>query len=344
MTSTQQKALAISENKGPWIVIDRPIPKPGKGEVLVKIHAAALNPVDWKVQKYGWFTENMKWPAVQGSDASGQVVELGEGVTTFAVGDRVVLQGLFTINDYSSFQQFALIPTEILAKIPSSMSYDEASTIPVALGAFAVGMYDPRDKGGAGLTPFWEEGGKGKYAGQAIVILGGSSSVGQYGIQIARESGFSPIITTSSIKHADYLKSLGATHVVDRKGNTLNEIKSILPGGVTDIVLDAISSEETQLLSVEVSKPNATVVVTLPLEKAVKPGSRSIVHPFGNVHAARALGVSLYKALPDLLESGAIKPNKVEILPGGLQGVKGGLDRMLADQVSGVKLVVRPWE
>ncbi len=88
MTSTQQKALYLDSAGGEFVVKTKEIQKPGPGEVLVKILATALNPADWKIQKFKppFITE---YPVVLGADAAGIVEEVGEGVTTFVKGDRV---------------------------------------------------------------------------------------------------------------------------------------------------------------------------------------------------------------------------------------------------------------
>jgi len=85
-----QKALFLeSAPNGPWKVGTKGIPKPAAGELLVKVHATGLNPVDWKIRDYNVFVT--KWPAVLGYDAAGVVEELGEGVTGFTKGDRVLV-------------------------------------------------------------------------------------------------------------------------------------------------------------------------------------------------------------------------------------------------------------
>lgn len=85
---TEQKALVLQEQFGDFVVNSHfPIPSPGNGEVLVKVYATALNPVEWKIRKYGWNVD--EYPAVLGVDIAGEVVKLGEAVTTLAVGDRV---------------------------------------------------------------------------------------------------------------------------------------------------------------------------------------------------------------------------------------------------------------
>ena len=85
--SSQQKALFLVEPKGAFAVQPTDIPKPGPGELVVEIHATSLNPVDWKIQAFNFFIEN--YPAILGTDSAGIVKEIGEGVTGFAVGDKV---------------------------------------------------------------------------------------------------------------------------------------------------------------------------------------------------------------------------------------------------------------
>lgn len=84
--STQQ-ALFLEKPKGDFVVQSRDIPTPPAGEILIKIHATALNPVDWKIQKYAAFIKN--YPAILGTDLAGEVETLGEGVTKFKKGDRM---------------------------------------------------------------------------------------------------------------------------------------------------------------------------------------------------------------------------------------------------------------
>ena len=93
MPSTQ-KALVIDKKQGNFQLADIAIPKPGYGEILVKVQAAALNPVDWKIRKYGILID--EYPAVVGSDIAGDVEDVGPGVTGFVKGDRVYV-AVFTM-------------------------------------------------------------------------------------------------------------------------------------------------------------------------------------------------------------------------------------------------------
>lgn len=85
--STQQKALFLESKLGQFAVRATEVPKAGPGEVLVKVEAAALNPLDWMIQAFGVFVE--KYPVVIGCDGAGTVVEVGVGVASLAAGDRM---------------------------------------------------------------------------------------------------------------------------------------------------------------------------------------------------------------------------------------------------------------
>ncbi|KAF8577407.1 GroES-like protein [Ramaria rubella] len=362
----EQKALLLVAKQGGFELGTCTIPQPGPDDILVKILATALNPIDWKIQKYGVFYD--KFPAVVGTDAAGVVEQIGSNVTGFKKGDRVIIhhplasvyQGLFT-EDKATFREYSIVPAEIVAKIPDNISFDQAATVPLGLATAAIGLYNassgeeitrggdefdyaPYGVHGAGLTAPWKPSGEGKYKGQGILIFGGSSSVGQYAIQLARLSGFSPIVTTASLHNTDLLKSLGATHVIDRKANVVAEAQKILTTP-PNVVFDAIA-EDTQEQGWEVLAPNGTLILVLVPKDTLKDGEsgKKRIAIFGNVNVQREIGRGIYANLTEFLRSGKIKPNRVDVLPGGLAGIPAGLKRMEENKVSGVKLVARPHE
>ncbi|EKM58616.1 uncharacterized protein PHACADRAFT_253081 [Phanerochaete carnosa HHB-10118-sp] len=341
-----QKALYLLEPKGKFAVQERDIQEPGPGEVLVEIHATALNPVDWKIQAFDFAIKD--YPAIVGTDSAGIVKKVGAGVTNVAVGDKVLHQGFFD-NRRATFQQHTVVPAEIVAKIPPNLNFDQASTIPLTLATAAVGLYNDKKGGGIDLDAPWEEGGSNKYAGEPILVIGGSSAVGQHVIQFAKISGFSPIITTASKQNEAYLKSLGATHVIDRNAPLADLSASVK--AITDkpvkVAYDAISFADTQNAAYDVLASGGKFVVVLneAIEKDKITSDKEVVHVYGNVHMPvnREIGKSLYAKLTSLLEAGDIKPNNVEVLPNGLAGIPEGLEK-LRKGVSALKLVARPQE
>ncbi|KAL5525561.1 hypothetical protein ACEPAG_6897 [Sanghuangporus baumii] len=342
----QQKALFLETPvNGEFRVGTKAIPKPGPGEILVKIHATGLNPVEWKIRAFNFLVS--KYPAILGMDASGTVEAVGEGVSAFTKEDRVLTQGKLT-DDAATYQQYMLAPAELVAKIPSNISFDEAASIPSCLVTAATGLYLDRPTGFQNYTPAWEEAGKGAYAGQPIVVFAGSSSVGQYVIQLAKLSGFSPIITTASVNNKDLLLSLGATHVIDRRASDVPaKITEALNNAPVKLIFDAVSDKSTQNQAWDLLASGGQLVLVLAEEvDKEKYKDKIIVAVQGTSHypPGRALVVSLLGKLTKLLEDGVIKPNHIEVLPGGLIGIPEGLERIKSGSVSAKKLIVHPQE
>ncbi|KAG2074190.1 GroES-like protein [Suillus decipiens] len=339
--SLQQKALFLSEKQGNFELGSRGIPSPGAGQLLVKIQSAALNPVDYKIKDTGTILTH--YPAVLGSDIAGVVEELGKGVDNFRKGDRVLARGKFT-SDFAAFQQYTLTEASFTAKIPPNESFDSAATVPLGLDTALVGLYG--NHFGAGVTPPWVESVE---SNTPIVIFGGSSSVGLYTIQFARLSGFYPIITTASPNNEELVREYGATHFFDRNlsGEQLKTTISKVTDSPIRLIYDAISSPETQSVAWALLANDGTLVLTLPPSVKEDEGrGRKVLQTVGSPHLPQneELCRSSWAMVETWLAEGTIKPNRYEVLPNGLEGIIGGLERMELGQVSGTKLVAHPQE
>ncbi|KAG9105594.1 hypothetical protein FRC07_009162, partial [Ceratobasidium sp. 392] len=334
-----QKAFLLHSKQGMLEVGTRPIPTPQKKQVLVKVTSAAINPADWIVADYGFVAD--QFPAVLGTDGVGIIESVGPDVVGFKKGDKILFQGLYTLADFGCFQQYALVESEFAAKIPPNVSDDQASTIPVGSITALVGLFQE-----SGIA-FPENGPTA--TGKSIFILGGSSCVGQFAIQLARIAGFHPIVTTASTKHTEYLKSLGATHVFDRDVD-LATVQEAFNGPVS-LAFAAISTPSTQKLAIEVLTkpsvaPGAHVAVALPLDTALIPEIEGIItfnNIFGSSHAWKDLSAPYWQVLSKWIKEGKIVPNRVQLVDGGLCAVPKALE-MSRKGVSGVKLVIRPQE
>ncbi|OAX42517.1 GroES-like protein [Rhizopogon vinicolor AM-OR11-026] len=321
--STQQ-ALWLPGIGQDFVVGPREIDAPGPGELLV----------------------NISFPAVIGEEAAGTVEAVGDGVTDFKDGDRVFFQG-YMGSRLSTFQQYCIVNADVVAKIPENISFDQAASVQVAIIPFIVGLYAQQPEGLAHLAP-WEEGGKDKYAGRPIVIMGGTSSLGQYAIQLARLSGFSPIITTASLHNAGLLSSLGATHVLDRRLSTaaLKDAVAKITSAPITLAFDAISLLDTQQSALDILTGGGTLII-VSARMVESKGDGKVIHTvFGSFHPLpnREMGKRFMPVLTQWLAEGTIKLSTVEVIPGGLNGVPSGLKRLKNNLVSGRKLVVHPWE
>ncbi|KAF9265969.1 GroES-like protein [Marasmius fiardii PR-910] len=344
-----QKTLLLEKKQTPLVLITRPIPKPGPGELLVKVKAAGLNPVDWKIQDLGLLMSDDDFPMVLGTDIAGDVVELGEGVDAkrWEKGTRVFFQGLYGRIDMGGFQQYALISADLAAKIPPQLSYSQAASLCVAFlcAGYAIIVEQPI---GASLNPKWDR--NVQFSGEHALVFGGSTSVGQYAIQILRKVlGFSTVITYASGKQAEYLKSLGATHVIDRHEVSLDD----LPGAVLKLtsqsrlkmVFDTFGGGEEvgfKLLADEGQLYSSSPAWIGKPER--KEGGKRLSGVLGIAHLPthRAAGVTMMKNLEKLLEEGVIIPNKVYDLPIGLENVAEGLVMVKGEKAGGAKVIAHP--
>ncbi|KAJ3981941.1 GroES-like protein [Lentinula detonsa] len=315
MSMATQQSLVLESKQGALIISQRPIPQPPNRRTSHKI--------DWKIQARGFLVES--YPAVLGSDAAGDVEKVGEGVVGWEKGDKVFFQGFYR-NERATFQQYTTIPADLVAKIPSKYTYSQAASIPVSLSCAIYGLYAPKPLG-LGLNPNIDS--SVKQTGQPALVLGGSTSVGLYAIQLLRYMEFNPIIAYASSKHFVYLKSLGATFIVDRVGrSSFSGNAEAQEAGMSCLV------EGGELITV-----NSTT-------KSDSDDGKIMLAVFGTVHLphTRAFGKVLYERLPQLIEQDVVVPARVEDLPNGLQGIVDGLQRLKRNEVSGVKLVGHPQE
>ena len=207
-------------NRAAWLVAiqtklevkSAPYPHPHEGEIVVKNHAVAINPLDWIIQLLGNFTFSwIKYPFILGADLAGEVVEVGKGVTRFSVGDRVLGHAVGTDKKRNSaaegaFQEYTVVLAHMAAPMPSTMPYENATVLPLALSTAACGLFqkDHLALQYPSVTP--------KPTGKTLLIWGGSTSVGCNAIQLAVAAGYE-VITTSSPRNFDYVKKLGASQV-----------------------------------------------------------------------------------------------------------------------------------
>ncbi|EGO00283.1 hypothetical protein SERLA73DRAFT_180782 [Serpula lacrymans var. lacrymans S7.3] len=341
-----QTALWLPKEFGQYKLGTRDTEKPGPDEVLIKVMAAALNPLDWKVQDHG--NRMIKdYPAILGFEGSGIVEDVGESVTEHVKGDKVFFSGFMT-NRHATFQHYTIMLAAHAAKIPDNISLDQAASIPAGLTTAVDALYSPKPHGLA-FTPPWEEGGRGKYTGKSIVVLGGASAVGQFVIQVARLSGFSPIIATASLHNTTLLTSLGATHVVDRHlplSSLAQEVAKVTSTPTT-LVFDAVATSETQQAGYDLLVSGGQIAVVLPPTIQTKPeDNKQILLMFGSFFPPekREFGTRMYSQLTRMFAEAELVPLPVEVLPDGLNGIVPGLERLKNNLISGKKLIAHPWD
>lgn len=213
-------------------------PKPGVGQILVSVHAAGVNPTDWKHRRFGAFLGEP--PFTLGWDVSGVVEEVGIGVSLFQPGDEV-----FGMLPYpygaGSHAEYVTGPTRAFVPRPAGLSHIEAGALPlVALTAWQA-LVD-----NAQVEP-----------GQRVLVHAAAGGVGHAAVQIAKARGAYVIGTASAAKH-DFVRGLGADEVIDyRTADFVKEARDI------DVVLDPLGGDD-RLRSLEVLRPGGILVSILP--------------------------------------------------------------------------------
>ncbi len=264
------------------LVSDRiPRPQPSANEVLVKIHYAGVNPVDWKIRA-GYLKDFMpvSLPFTPGIDFSGVIEEIGAGVENFAKGQAVF--GMAR----GAYAEYAVASVTDIALKPDTVSWEEAAAVPVG-----------------GLTAWKAVEDAGVSAGQKVVIQGAAGGVGSIAVQFARMKG-AKVTGTSSTTNVAFVKSLGAEQGVDYTGNSgAADIRG------ADVVIDTVGGT-TLDQSYGLLKSGGMLVTVAGMiseEKTKEFGIRAL-------SSGRGPG-ELLKPIADLLSNGSLRVEVGKIFP-----------------------------
>lgn len=211
---------------GTLTVETRPVPRPGPNEVLIKVRAAGVNPVDWKAAA-------RRIGMVPGTDVSGTIDTLGEGVTGWKVGEPV----LGFARQSGSYAEYAVIPVDSLARKPKSLSFEQAAGMPIA-GETAYRSLHETAK---------------IRKGQTVLIHGAAGGVGSSAVQIARAAG-ARVIGTASANNQEFLRSLGVDQAIDYRSQRFEELVKDV-----DLVLNTADTQTTTR-SIAIVKRGGTLV------------------------------------------------------------------------------------
>ncbi|KAJ4790981.1 hypothetical protein LUZ62_042227 [Rhynchospora pubera] len=189
--------------------VEIPVPAPKKGEILVKVEAVSINPVDWKIQNGVMRPFLPKFPCVPLSDVAGEVVSVGAGVDDFKQGDKIV--SLLNFTTGGGLAEYTVAPTSQTAKRPPEVSAVEAASLPIAAGTAFKALEAVGTKFDGTGKPF------------NALVTAASGGVGQFAVQLAKLGGLH-VTATCGARNIDLVKSLGADEVLDYRtpeGKTL---------------------------------------------------------------------------------------------------------------------------
>jgi NADPH:quinone reductase-like Zn-dependent oxidoreductase len=232
------------------VVEQVPRPEPQAGQVLVRVRAAGVNPVDWKLRR-GYLKEYvpLQLPHTAGIDLAGTVEALGTGVTRFEVGQAVYGRGAGT------YAEYALVQTDGIAAKPSRLTFDQAASVPTGTATAWLGLFDA-----GGLQP-----------GQRVLIHGAAGGVGGFAVQLARCKG-AHVTGTASAANVEFVRSLGAETALDYAAAPFETVVRDV-----DVVLDTVGGE-VQGRSLQALRPGGILVAvagTPPEQAAAERGVRA---------------------------------------------------------------------
>lgn len=242
------RVIAMPEHGAPATVHETEIPDPRAGEVRVRVHAASVNGFDLAVLA-GYLQGAMehRFPVVVGKDFAGVVDALGEGVTDYAVGDRVF--GVVT-KEYlgdGSFGDYVTVPVAVgIAPLPEGISFADGGALGLA-GTAALTSLDAATEAAGGLE------------GKTVLVVGAPGGVGSYAVQLARHAGARVVATASTDVETAHVTALGAAAVVDHTADLAAQVSDVA-GSPADVVLH-LAGDPVAALGALVDK--GTLVSTL---------------------------------------------------------------------------------
>lgn len=276
------KAVVIHEYGGPEVLKyeDRPEPALRPEDVLIKVYATSINPVDWKIRQGAWKERAPRdFPTILGWDVSGVIVKVGDNVKDYKVNDEVYARP--NVTREGTYAEYVAVDAKEIAPKPKKLDHLKAASVPLA-----------------GLTA-WQglfEHGK-LQAGQTVLIQGGAGGVGTLAVQLAKWKG-ARVICTASPDNVDFLKDLGADEVIDyHKEGFEKELKNL------DLVYDTIGGE-TQNKLLDTIKPGGIIVSTVGLKDPERIKAKGLK---GEQYMAQSYPENLI-SMAGLLDQGILKP------------------------------------
>jgi NADPH:quinone reductase-like Zn-dependent oxidoreductase len=235
------RAVMFDSYGSPQVLTLKEVPSPqtAAGEVLVRVHAAGVNPLDWKVRAghvKAWLQHRL--PLIPGWDVSGVVEAVGSGVRAFKVGDAVY--GMLDFTHNGAYAEYVATRTRNLAPKPGSIDHVHAAAVPLAALTAWQALFNV-----ARLT-----------LGQTVLIHGAAGGVGHFAVQFAKWKG-ARVIGTASSGNEGFLRELGADEVIDYRTRPFEEVVHDV-----DVVFDPIGGD-TQERSWKVLKKGGVLVATL---------------------------------------------------------------------------------
>ena len=288
------KAIRVHEFGGPEVmrVESVPDPQPGSGQVVVKLHAVGVNPVDTYIRA-GTYASRPALPYTPGMDGAGVVLSAGEGVKQVAVGDRVYVAGTLT----GAYAEQSLCNEAQVHPLPERVSFSQGAGVNVPYATAYRALYN---RGSA-------------RPGEVLLVHGASGGVGIASVQIARASGLRVIGTAGSDRGRKLVLDEGAHHVLDHHNSDyLNQLLALTDGRGVDLILEMLANVNLAKDLGLLAKGGRVVVIgnrgTIEIDPRATMARDSSILGMSLMNATETELRSIHSALVAGLESGTLRP------------------------------------
>ncbi|KAI0097581.1 GroES-like protein [Nemania sp. FL0031] len=342
------RALIGAESGGYCLAEDVDIPIPPRGSLLVRVHAVALNPRDSKIVDF-----NKSPGSLGGCDFAGTVAKVGEGVTRFVEGDRV-LAVTFGSDPFDktrgAFAELALAEEDISCRIPDAFSFEQACSIGLSMATAGLALFQA-----PGLQLDMRAGTE-----ETVLVSGGATATGTMATQLLRMAGYTPIVTCSPANNA-LCKSYGAVACFDYHSPVCGADIRVHTDNNLKYVLDCVTDATTMKMCYEAigASSGGNYVALETLATAVKYTRRDVradwfladcimgygVHMTGTYGRPpspeyRLFGKQLFAVAENWLQEGSVRNHPLDVREGGLAAIPKLTDDMKLGKVRGKKVVV----
>ena len=293
------KAVRIHEYGGPEVLLyeDMPVPVPGPAQVLVRVEAASVNPVDVAVRE-DRFPTPKEPPKTLGSDGAGVVEAVGEDITTVRPGDRIFFSGL-GVGSEGSYADYAVIAQTQAVRMPTTLSFTDAAALGMAFPAAYYGLIRRGN-----VQP-----------GETVLVQGAAGGVGSASVQLAKATGARVIATIAGTKEANLVRDLGADEAIDRlREDVVGRTLALTDGKGVDLVHELVISANL-MNDIRLVAKNGRIVCTGqgPSPEAVlsigEALAKDVTLLFMNLNNAGRAGVAAIAAeIAQMAANGRVKP------------------------------------
>jgi NADPH:quinone reductase-like Zn-dependent oxidoreductase len=280
-------AVRIHSYDGPEVLQYEqvPVPRPGEGELLVEVHAAGVNPVDWKIRR-GYRKEHYTLPLIPGWDFSGVVRARGDGANDFKEGDEVYSRP--DIGRNGAYAEYIVVRQSEVALKPKTLDHIHAAAIPLASLTAWQSLFDA-----AGLEQ-----------GQTVLIHAAAGGVGHFAVQLAKLKK-AHVIGTASKRNEEFLRQLGANEFIDYQSTRFDDVVKNV-----DAVFDTIGGD-TQQRSWKVLKKGGILVSIVQPPSKTEAEDHDVRQAYVFVQPNREQLTEIAK----LVDEGKIRPVVETVLP-----------------------------